>query len=313
MVKDPIKNVTVLGAGTMGHSIALIFAQYGYNVQLWDLTNDKLDLATSLIKSSLDSLVSFGQIPKENTSDVFKKIKFTTSLELAATEAHFVLEAVVEVPEIKKQLFSRLNKICSDQTIFSSNTSGLNIYDLLDLNCPERLIITHWFAPPTIIPLVEVIPGERTSAEVISSTVALLKDIGKKTVLLNKFIPAFIVNRIQNAINQTVLEMIENKWATAEDIDIAVKNTLGIRLPVVGVAQSLDFAGLDLIKGIVQRSGIESRFLNQKVIDGHLGTKTSIGIYDYQNRQENEILKKRDKLYLQIRNYLDELGTFEPV
>ena len=183
----------------------------------------------------------------------------------------------------------------------------------VEIDHPGRLVITHWFSPPSIIPLVEVIPGPDTSDEVIALIFALLKTLGKKPVMLKEFVPAFIVNRVQDAINKTVLEMIENDYATFEEIDIAIKNTLGIRLPIVGVIQSLDFAGLDLINGIIQRLGIKSTFLEEKVANGHLGVKTSKGIYDYDNRNEAEILKKRDGLYLKLRDYLEKIDAFEPV
>ena len=118
---------------------------------------------------------------------------------------------------------------------------------------------------------------------------------------------------IQNTINTAVFEMIDNGWATPEAIDKAVKYSLGIRLPVVGVAQSLDFAGLDLINTIFQRLGIQSPYLEEKVKKGHFGAKTSKGVYDYGGRPETEILKKRDALYLKLLKFLKEIDAFEPV
>lgn len=315
MKTNDIKTIAILGAGTMGHSIAQIFAQFGYQVQLWSRTQKTLDRASNLIKTSLTSLAESGQFNRSTIEETFSRIQFSADLEIAANGADFVLESVAESPEVKNNLFSTLNKICSQQTIFSSNTSGLNIFEILDFDVdrPERIIITHWFSPPALIPLVEVIPGPVTSSDVVDSTLGLLEAIGKKTVTMKKFVPAFIVNRIQDAINKTVMEMIDNDWASPEDIDIAIKNTLGIRLPVVGVAQSLDFAGLDLINNIMQRMGVKSDYLVQRVEKGEFGTKSSKGIYDYQGRSEAEILQKRDERYLKIRAYLEELGSFDPV
>ena len=141
----------------------------------------------------------------------------------------------------------------------------------------------------------------------------IMKRLGRSPIVMKKFVPAFIVNRIQNAINRAVFEILDNGWATAEDIDIAIKNSLGIRLPVVGVAQVLDFNGLDLINNINQRLGIKSAFLEEKVREGHLGVKASRGIYDYEGRSETELLRKRDELFMKMLDHLKKINAFEPV
>ena len=313
MKLDKINKVAVIGAGVMGHSLAQVFAQNGYSVKLYDLDHDILDHAFELIKSTLETLVELEELSHSEIQVILARIEPTTDLPLALKDADFVIEAVPEIPEIKKALFSQLNKFCSRGTILATNTSGLDIFNIVDLDNPERLIITHWFAPPHIIPLVEVVPGEETSAEVISLTVEILESLGKKPVVMNKFVPAFIVNRIQNTINNAVFEMIDNGWASPDAIDKAIKYSLGIRLPIVGVAQSLDFAGLDLINNILQRVGTQSTYLEEKVKRGNLGAKTSKGIFDYGDRTEAEILKKRDALYLKLLNYLKKINAFEPV
>jgi len=313
MKLDKIDKVSVIGAGVMGHSLAQVFAQNGYSVKLIDLDHDILEHALELIKSTLETLVELGELSHSEIQVILDRIEPTTDLSSALKDADFVLEAVAEVPEIKKALFSQLNKFCLRGAVLASNTSGLDIFNIVDVDNPERLIITHWFAPPHIIPLVEVVPGEETSSEVISLTVEILESLGKKPVVMNKFVPAFIVNRIQNTINSTILEMIDNGWASPDAIDKAIKYSLGIRLPIVGVAQSLDFAGLDLVNIILQRVGTQSAYLEEKVKRGNLGAKTSKGIYDYGGRSEAEILKKRDALYLKVLKYLKKINTFEPV
>lgn len=297
----------------MGNSIAQAFAENGYRVRLWSRSQQTLDRAITLIQSTLETMVTSGRISDHNAPKILDRICPTRDLAEAAEEADFAIETIAESPDAKKELFSRLNRLCSQDTIFSSNTSGLDIFNLVEVENQGRLVITHWFSPATIIPLVEVVPGEKTSHETIDLTVTLLERLGRKPIVLNKFVPAFIVNRIQNAINKAVLEMLDNDWASAEDIDLAVKNTLGIRLPIVGVAQVLDFNGLDLIQGINQRLGIKSAFIEEKVKQGHLGAKTSKGIYDYGGRSEAEIQKKRDDLYLSMLDHLKKIKAFEPV
>lgn len=312
---DPakVRNIAILGAGVMGNSIAQVFAQHGYIVKLYDLKQQALERALKLINSTLKTLVDVERLSSQEISAIIDHIHPTTDLALAVKGADFVIEAVFEDINVKKKLFSQLNDLCSNDTVLASNTSGLDIFSQVEVDNPERLVITHWFSPAHIIPLVEIVPGKKTSHEVIAFTQKLMGSLGKKTIVLKEFVPAFIVNRIQNAINKAVFEIIDNGWAKPEDIDLAVKNTLGIRLPVVGVAQALDFNGLDLIHTINVRLGIKSAFIGEKVEQGHLGAKTSKGIYDYGGRSEGEILRKRDDLYLKMLDYLETLNVFEPV
>jgi 3-hydroxybutyryl-CoA dehydrogenase len=313
MDPDKVTNVGILGAGVMGISIAQVFAQHGYTVKLYDLKQEALERALHLINSTLMTLVDVEGLSSQEISAIMDRIHPTKDLASTVEDADFVIEAVFEEPSVKKKLFSQLSGLCSKDTVLASNTSGLDIFNLVEIYSPERLIITHWFSPAHIIPLVEIIPEKKTSQEVIAFTQKLLENLGKKTIVLKEFVPAFIVNRIQNAINSAVFEIIENGWADPEDIDLAVKNTLGIRLPVVGVAQALDFNGLDLIHTINERLGRKSTFISEKVEQGLLGAKTSKGIYDYGDRSEGEILKKRDDLYLKMLAHLEKIKAFEPV
>ncbi|MHA1579034.1 MAG: 3-hydroxyacyl-CoA dehydrogenase family protein [Candidatus Freyarchaeota archaeon] len=140
-----------------------------------------------------------------------------------------------------------------------------------------------------------------------------MERLGKRPVVLKEFVRAFIVNRIQNVIAPAVLEILEKGWATPEDIDIAVKTSLGIRLPIVGVVQTYDFTGLNVVRDVLKSYGISHPLIEEKVKQGHLGAKTSKGIYDYGGRSEEEILKKRDGLYLRMLDHLEKIGAFEPV
>jgi len=310
---ESIKNVAVLGAGVMGNSIALVFAQHGFDVNLWSRTQKTIDRAVGLIESTLKSMAQYNRLSEDKIPEIISRITPTTDFLKAAQGADFVLETVTENPDIKKELFTQLNEICSKETIFSSNTSGLNIFDIIEVDNPERLIITHWFSPANIIPLVEIVPGKKTSTNTINLTVKLMNNLKKSPIVMNEFVPAFIVNRIQNSINKTVLEIIDSGWATASDIDLAVKNCLGIRLPVVGVAQVLDFNGLDLINNINKRQGVNSKYLEDKVAKGHLGAKTSKGIYDYNGLSEAELCSKRDDLFYKMLDYLEEINAFKPL
>ncbi len=308
-----VGTVLVVGAGVMGHSIAQVFAQAGIEVDLTDLNEQALTRAMPLIRTNLHTLAEFGRVPQNDIPAIMARIRPSTDLTASARKADFVLEAVSEVPEIKRAVFGQLDEICPQDTVLASNTSSLNIFEIARVKSPERLIVAHWFAPPHIIPLVEVVPGPDTDARVVTFTADLMKRLGKKPLILEKFVPSFIVNRIQNSIGKAVWEMLENEWATPEQIDLAVKASLGIRLPIVGVVQSVDFTGLDLVADIMRSHDRIVPLVEEKVKQGQLGAKTSKGIYDYGGRTEEEILIKRDKLYLKMLEHLEKIQAFDPV
>jgi len=310
---EQVKSAVVVGAGVMGHSIAQVFAQAGIEVGLVDLDEKVLEHAISLIRNNLDTLAGVGKVQKEEIPAILDRIHPSTDLASAAGGVDFALEAVAEVSEVKRDVFSNLEKTCPENTVLASNTSGLDIFDIIQVDKPERVVVTHWFAPPHIIPLVEVVPGPDTSQEVVAFTAKLMERLGKRPVVMKEFVRSFIVNRIQNNIALAVQDLLQNDLATPEEIDLAVKLSLGIRLPIVGVVQTMDFTGLDLIYQLMQNYGMENKLIEGKFKQGHLGAKTSKGIYDYGGRSEEEILRKRDGLYLKMLDHLEETGAFEPV
>jgi len=312
---DPqgIERALVVGAGVMGHAIAQVFAQAGIDVDLVDVDKRALTRAMALIESNLATLAEFGRVPSAQIPEILARIHPSTDLAPAATRAGFVMEAVSEVPDIKQEVLAQLDELCPPDTILASNTSSLNIFKIARLKRPERLINAHWFAPPHIIPLVEIAAGPDTAPPVVTATAALMHRLGKRPLVLKEFIPAFIVNRIQNGIAKAVWEMLENAWATPEQIDLAVKTSLGIRLPIVGVVQTVDFTGLDVAADIMRSRGPVTPVLEEKVKQGHLGAKTSKGLYDYGGRSEEEILKKRDRQYLKMLEHLEGIEAFDPI
>ncbi len=312
---DPkaVKRVLVVGAGTMGNGIAQVFARSGIEVGLVDVDEKTLDRAMARIESGLKTLAEYGSLSEKEMAPIMDRIHPSTDLEEMAEGVEFALEAVVEVPDVKKQVFSRLEASCPRDAVLASNTSSLDVFSIAEIRNKERLVVAHWFAPPHIIPLVEVVPGPETEQEVVDFTDGLMKRIGKETLVLKEFVPSFIVNRLQNAIAMPVLEMLAKGWASPADIDRAVKLTLGIRLPIVGVVQTVDFAGLDLVHDILKGLGMTHPLIDERVKQGHLGAKTAKGIYDYGGRSEAEILNKRDKLYLRMLDLLTEIKAFDPV
>jgi 3-hydroxybutyryl-CoA dehydrogenase len=312
---DPqrVKRVAVIGAGVMGHSIAQVFAQAGIPVHLVDLKNELLVHALKLVKSNLQTLAEYRRVSPQEIPAILERIHPMTDLANAVREVDFVLEAVAEIPEAKKEVFAQLEAACPEKAVLASNTSGLEIFKIIEVKDPSRVVVTHWFAPPHIIPLVEVVGGPATAPGVLQFAATLMERIGKKPLVMKQFVKRFIVNRIQNAMISAAMEMMRNGWATPDQIDLAVKTSLGIRLPIVGIVQSLDFTGLNLVYDIARSSGTDNPLIEEKVKQGHLGASTSKGIYDYGGRSEEEILRKRDLLYLKMLDFLESVEAFKPV
>jgi 3-hydroxybutyryl-CoA dehydrogenase len=297
---DWIKRVLVVGAGTMGHSIAMAFAQRGYEVDLVDVNRELLTKALSLIRSNLETLRRMKMITPHSIPKTLKRIHPSTSLEVAA-KADFVIEAISENPKAKRKLFHSLDQICPSRTILASNTSYLDIFALVKTKRPQKVLITHWWAPPHLIPLVDVVQGPQTSKESVETIRRLLVKLGKTPVVMKKFIPGYIVNRLQRAMAREIFYLLDHGYATARDIDTAMKNSLGIRIPVIGVVQRYDFTGLDLALRFEKNPSIHlvsrnviPKTLTNLVRKGHLGVKSGKGFYDYSSRRMSDVIRERD-------------------
>ncbi|OGP92921.1 MAG: hypothetical protein A2156_10205 [Deltaproteobacteria bacterium RBG_16_48_10] len=307
---DWIKRVLVVGAGTMGHSIAMVFAQGDYQVDLVDLNEELLGKALHLIQSNLQTLEKAKWIDSKAISKVLSRIHPFTSLDIAR-KADLVVEAIHEDPKAKKRLFHSLDQICPARTILASNTSYLNIFKLLRTGRPEKVLIAHWWAPPHLLPLVDVVKGPGTSMETVAAMKEILLRLGKKPVILNKFIPGYIVNRLQRAMAREIFNLLDKGYASPEDIDTAVKNSLGIRIPVVGVVQRYDYTGIDLALTFEKNPSIHlvskdvlPKTLSRLVKKGHLGVKAGRGFYDYSSKPLADVLRERDVKLIELLKFL---------
>jgi 3-hydroxybutyryl-CoA dehydrogenase len=314
MELSDIKNVLIIGAGTMGHSIAQVYAQNGFNVSLVDINEKVLAHAIEFIDMNLNLLADFDRVNKTEIKAIKNRINPSTDLKSNAEMADVVVEAIKEEPNVKLKIFKKLSNYCRADTILASNSSSLDIFKILKgISHPERIIAHHWFCPPHIIPSVEIAPGRKTSRETIELSVELHKRLGKIPILMQQFSPNYIVNKIQSAISGAMYELMMRNLATAEQIDLVIKTTLGIRLPIVGIVQMHDFTGLNLVEDIITAKGGSVPLISEKVKRGELGAKTGKGHYDYHNRSEIEILKKRDRLYLSQLEFLEKKTEFKPI
>ena len=310
-----IRNVTVVGAGTMGHSLAQAFAQGGFNVWLNDVQEAILSKARSLIASNLMTLVELGLLPKDQQTPILNRIQTTTKIEEAGKEADLVVEAIIEDAGAKKEMFRTLDKICPPQAILASNTSYMDIFKFVETKRPEKVLITHWFAPPHIIPLVEIVCGPKTAPETVDVVKALLVKLGKKPIVLSRFLPGFIANRLQSALGSEVLFLLDNGYATPEDIDEATKASFGLRIPILGLVKRMDFTGLNLTQKIISNRLYEppqpqgkSKTVDRLMAQGKMGVKSGSGFYDYGGRPTEEIMKERDIKLIKLKEFLRELG-----
>ncbi len=243
------------------------------------------------------------------------RIQTTTKIEDAGKHADFVIEAISEDEAAKKELFRTLDTICPPGAILASNTSYLDIFKFVETTRPDKVLITHWFAPPHIVPLVEIVRGPETSQETVDRVKALLIDVGKTPLVISKFLPGFIANRLQSALTQEVLHLLDNGYATPEEIDAAAKAGFGLRIPILGLVKRMDYAGLDLAQKILSNAAYEppprrtrSMTMDQLVSRGKLGVKTGGGYYEYGDRSAEEIMKERDVKLIKLREFLKEMG-----
>jgi len=312
MTTSLIQRVLVIGAGTMGHSIALVFAQGGYEVDLVDMNEDILAKALKLIRSNLMTLKDAKMVNVRSIPKILGRIHPSTSFGVVK-KADLVVEAISENPKAKKELFQALDRLCPERTIFTSNTSYLNIFRLAKGIRPEKMLICHWYAPPHFIPLVDLVKGPGTSAMTIKTVREILLKLGKTPVVMKKFIPGYIVNRLQRAMAREIFYLLDGGYATAEEIDLAVKSSLGIRIPVVGVVQRYDYTGLDLALTFERNPSIHlvskdrrPKTLEQLVKNGYFGVKSGRGFYDYSSKSIADVLKERDQKLIKLQKFLKE-------
>ncbi len=304
---EKIRNIGVIGSGTMGPGIALCFARHGYLVRICDSREQALAAARPVLQAGLSTLARHGLVQHGEIAEIEKRVTFTTSLETAAASADFVMECVTEDRDVKRAVMRELAGICRRDAIFASNTSYLNIFELVPEDRLPNTVIAHWFAPPHILPLVEVVREAGTSQDTEEAAIELLRHIGKIPIVMKKYVPGHAVNRLQRMIGREVFFLLDNGYITAEQLDLAVKASIAPRMMLLGVVQRYDFTGLDLSAANLRNEQYqeppvdnEPRSLSRRVGQGHLGVKTGKGFYDYGGRSPASVFAERDDRLLDI-------------
>lgn len=303
-----LNKITVLGSGIMGHGIAQISAMNGYQVVLRDIEQRFLDSAMDKIKWSLDKLVEKNKIKKEESEKIYGRIKPIVDLKDALIDTDLLIEAVPEDLDLKKKVYSEVDQFAEEKTVYASNTSTLPISEISQLTSrPERFIGLHFFNPPQLMKLVEVIPGARTEKSIVDLGINLVKSFGKDPILCNKDVPGFIVNRIFIPLVHEAAYCLESDGKTMTQIDSAVKFKLFLPM---GIFELADYTGID----VIHKATIEMYSRDKKVIHPHpmiaqlfssgkLGKKSGDGFYSYgdKNYERVPLSEEEAKQYDPIR------------
>ncbi len=303
-----IKKIAVLGAGTMGPGIAQTYAMGGYEVTMWTRSESTREKAKAALRSQLETFASEGEIKAEDVDAIFNRVSFALTVEEAVAGADFIQETIVENRDAKIALYEQLAACVGEDVIIASNTSAMNIFEVVPEKLLPQQIICHWYAPPQLIPLVEVVKSEQAPQEYADIALELLKKCGKTAVLMKKFVRGYIVNRLQQCLNREVFYLLDNGYCDAEAIDLAAKASFIPRACVLGLCKRADFGGLDMTANnyknksyTMPENGDEMPTTLAALVEaGDLGIKTGKGFYDYTGVDMDALKAKRDKQLFEV-------------
>lgn len=296
-----IEHITVVGGGLMGCGIAQIFALTGkIDVVIYDKFLSE-EVICERINGNLKIFIDNDIYTTEQITTCHKRIRIDSDLKNSVSDAQLIIECVPENMELKQNLFAELENYCTKDTIFATNTSVMSITEIASKTIEKRRVVgTHFWNPPYLIPLVEVIKAEETDDAVVDLVMELLKDVGKHPIKVAKDVPGFVANRLQHALWREAISIVEHNIADAKTVDEAIQMSFGLRLPVLAPMENSDMIGNDLTLSIhsyilkfLENSTEPSPLLKEKVEKGEFGFKSGQGFMTW---DEESIQQSRDKL-----------------
>jgi 3-hydroxybutyryl-CoA dehydrogenase len=313
-LKD-INRIAVVGAGLMGHGIAQVFALAGYSVGLFDQDPQVLQAAPDRIRADLTVFVEQGLASADQADSCLELVRPCPDLAEACRPAQVIVESVPENLALKQAVFQRLESHCGPETLLCSNTSGLPISRIgQDLAFPGRVVGTHFWNPPHVVPCVEVIKGAHTDRRAFDLALELMRAVDKEPVKVLKELPGFLGNRIQMAVFRESLALLEQGVASAEDIDRVVRYGFGMRLPFVGPLEVMDLAGHDMgiqvmdnLMPEISRAAEVPPVMTKMVARGDLGAKTGRGFYEWDPERTVAVTRRRDLGLLELMSLVKRL------
>jgi 3-hydroxybutyryl-CoA dehydrogenase len=292
--------IAILGAGLMGVGIAVHLARYGHPVLLRDVSLERLAHVAAIAHDILEELVIAERLDPAELNVILQRIGTTDSLEDLAS-ATLLIEAIPERLTLKHALYAELEKVLSGDAIIASNTSGFPPDQLAQgMAHPDRLLIAHFWNPPHLIPLVEIVPGQATATHCVQYVQDILQKADLEVVLLNKAVPGFIGNRLQFAVLREALHLVQSGVASASDVDRVMRASLGRRYAMVGPLEAADMGGLDtfldiathLMPTLAKGEGVLD-LLREHVSQGETGLRSGQGLYAWDDERKQRIIERR--------------------
>ncbi len=312
--------IAVIGVGTMGHGIAQVFALAGHRVRIFDEHPGALASAPGRIRANLDLLIERGMLSADAADEALARLVRAASVEEAVGGAELVVEAVFENLALKHRVLAQIEAACPPDAVIASSTSNYRAAALASaLGRPERFLVTHFWSPPHIIPLVEVVPSAKTAPATVERAQELLRAAGRRPALIRRDLPGFVGNRLQHALRREAIALVDQGVASPEDIDLIARLSFGLRLPVTGPLETADLGGLDLSLAIqtsllpeLDRSTEPTPTLRAKVARGELGAKAGRGFFAWTAEDHARRVRRRDRALLDLLSLVEAYDAGEP-
>lgn len=311
--------VAVIGAGLMGHALALVFALGGHQVRLTDSSLEALERAPNLMATALNTLAEAGEVDASwDRQKLSQAVRCFPVLAEAVKGAALVVEAVVERPDVKRSVYTQLETLMEPEAILASNTSNLDIFPLVPPGLRKRTIIAHWYTPPYLCDLVDLCPGPETDPAAVTTVRDIVAAMGKAPVVFRQMVQGYVANRLQAAMQLEVYRLLDEGLVTPKDIDDSVLHGLALRMPILGIMAKADFTGLALMQQGLKNASYtppvprpNSETLDRLIEAGRTGVMAGKGYFDWGDRSPEDLFRERDRKLLALKQALRNIGPME--